>query len=75
MLGGRCNGGALVHDTFENQIYGACRDCMLREEIEDYDGPAIKCQVVEGREDPQECPELQEHIRVNEIKLYGANKR
>lgn len=74
MMGGRCNGGALVSDTFDNQMWGTCRDCMLRETIEEYDGPAIKCQVVEGREELIECPALQEFIQYHEIKLYGVNK-
>jgi hypothetical protein len=75
MMGGRCNGGALVDDTFNTQMYGACRDCMLREEIEDFAGPAIKCQVLEGREELQECPALQEFIQYHEIIIHGVNKR
>lgn len=75
MMGGDCDGGALVERTFETQMWGACRDCMMREEAEDQDGCKVwKCQVLEGRDTLMQCPELQEHVRFNEIKLYGVNK-
>ena len=30
MMGGRCDGGALVYKTFEEQAWGSCRDCHFR---------------------------------------------
>lgn len=75
MMGGRCEGGAFVYHTWENQMHGICRDCMLRDEIEEWDGSSVwKCQVVEGQEPSIQCPELQEHVRYNDIQLYGVNK-
>ena len=36
MMGGRCDGGALVDTTFTNQMFGSCRDCICRvERIDD----------------------------------------
>lgn len=70
MMGGRCDGGALVFQTFEEQLWGTCRGCMMLEEI---DGE-MKCQVVEGRDTTMRCPALQDHVGYHEIKLYGVNK-
>ena len=30
MMGGECNGGHIVVETFEKQMWGECRDCPLR---------------------------------------------
>lgn len=69
MLGGLCDGGAFVYKTFEEQMHGACRDChfLITEEYPHH------CQVVEGQDKIIHCPELQEFIRYNEIRLYGEN--
>lgn len=71
-MGGRCNGGAFVHAFFEQQMWGTCRDCIHRNYSEE-EG-RIECAAVEGIEPPSECPELQDHIRFNGIRLYGVNK-
>lgn len=69
MMGGRCDGGALVYKTFEEQMHGSCRDChfLITEEYPHH------CQVLEGQDKIIHCPELQEFIRYNEIRLYGEN--
>ena len=69
MMGGRCNGGAFVSSKFEEQLYGVCRECHFRDEV---DGE-VRCQVLDGQDESTECPELQEVIRYNEIRLYGVN--
>ena len=68
-MGGRCDGGALVYKTFEEQMHGSCRDChfLITEEYPHH------CQVLEGQDKIIHCPELQEFIRYNEIRLYGEN--
>lgn len=70
-MGGRCDGGALVYKTFEEQAWGSCRDCHFRVD-DDADVP-LHCQVLEGQDKVIHCPELQEFIRYNEIRLYGEN--
>jgi hypothetical protein len=72
MMGGRCDGGGFVYRLFEDQVWGTCRDCIMREYSEEDGG--IRCQVLEGREELMGCPELAEYVRYEEIKLYGANK-
>lgn len=64
MMGGRCNGGAFVEQVFETRR--GCRDCHFLD--------AHTCEVVEGRESAMRCPELEETIRYNNIKLYGVNR-
>ena len=68
-MGGLCDGGAFVYKTFEEQMHGSCRDChfLITEEYPHH------CQVLEGQDKIIHCPELQEHIRYNEIRLYGEN--
>lgn len=74
MMGGRCDGGAFVGSTFENQMYGACVGCLNRvERVDDNDGYVIECQVVQGQEELRYCPALQEFIDFHEIKLYGIH--
>ena len=65
MMGGACGGGAFVERTFEARR--ECRDCHFIDEGE--------CQVVQGRDVAMECPALQEFIRYEGIKIYGANRR
>ena len=72
MMGGRCDGGALVSDTFENHMHDKCRDCMSRVYVEE-EG-LIRCQVLDGTEKTVLCPELHQFIRYNEIRLYGVNQ-
>lgn len=70
-MGGRCDGGAFVSDTFDSQMYGACRDCLLRVEREDdREGYVVECQVVQGQEEVEHCPALQEFIAFHELRLY-----
>ena len=69
MMGGSCDGGAFVANVFTEQMYGACRGCHFVEDSEE----GRTCQVLEGRDTAAQCPELQEHIRYNEIRLYGVN--
>lgn len=77
-MGGACDGSAWVSALFSGQMWGVCRACLLRESREagecgrDY-GEEV-CQVVEGREDNRECPELADHIRYEGVRLYGVNK-
>lgn len=72
MMGGRCDGGAFVADTFENQKWGACRDCTMCEFVPE-EGEN-RCQVLDGRDTTMQCPELAEHVRYEGIKLYGINR-
>lgn len=69
-MGGDCNGAAFVGRYFDAQIYGACRQCNMREET---DGE-ITCQALEGREELMRCDGLNEHVRFEGIKLYGVNR-
>ena len=74
MMGGRCDGGAFVGNTFDNQMYGSCRDCLCRVEREDdNEGYVVECQVVQGTEELRHCPALQEFIAFHEIRLYGIH--
>ena len=66
MMGGRCDGGAFVGDTYDTQLHGACRGCILLDED-------MQCQVIGGLEPSIRCPELQEKVRFEEIRLYGVN--
>lgn len=72
-LGGACKGRAFIADTFERELHGACRDCAYRE-AQEHDGYELRCQVLDGRDKELQCPELQEHIRFEGIRLYGVNK-
>lgn len=69
MLGGRCGGGAFVQTQFENQMWGECRDCIFRVQLDD---GSIECQVLGGLDKLTYCPALIEFIDYHEIKLYGA---
>lgn len=69
MMGGACDGGAFVQRTFEGQMYGSCRGCHFVEDSE----RGRECQVLEGRDTCVQCPELQDYLRYNEIRLYGVN--
>lgn len=64
MMGGACTGGAFVERTFDERR--ECKDCHFQEEGE--------CQVVQGRDKAVHCPALEEFIRYEGIKLYGANR-
>lgn len=70
-MGGACDGGAWVSRFWENNMWSACRDCLFHEEREDGERA---CQVVEGREEARECPELAEYIAFEGVQLYGENK-
>lgn len=77
-MGGECDGGAVVADYWENQQWGGCRDCVLREqrEVNDCGGDTIEtvCQVLVGQEELRECPALIEKIAYEGTRLYGVNK-
>lgn len=72
-MGGRCNGAFIVRQTWDCQR--ECMQCHLREERDGDYGIEYHCQALEGREELTECPALDEHIRFNEIPLYGVNRR
>ena len=75
MMGGRCDGGALVGATFDEQMHGTCRDCFFRVEREDeHEGYVIECQVIQGQDEIKHCPALQEFIAFHEIPLYGIHR-
>lgn len=75
MLGGECKGGAFVRTFWESHQHDKCADCLLRETRDCGTHEELACQALEGREPYTACPELDEHIRYNDIKLYGANRR
>lgn len=62
-FGASCTLLKWVARFWERHFSGSCRDCMNFSEGQ--------CQVVEGSEEPWHCPELRDHIRYEEIKLYG----
>lgn len=65
-MGGRCDGGGFVDETYENQLHGTCRGCIMLDE-------EYQCQVLGGLEPTIRCPALQEKVRYEEIRLYGVN--
>lgn len=67
MMGGRCDGGAVVHATFERGV--ECKDCHFRA----WQDGVLICEVLEGQDKVIHCPEVQETIRYNSIRLYGVN--
>lgn len=69
-MGGECDGSAWVLSFFEQNLWGACRDCPL---LDANEMPPV-CQAVEGQEPPRQCPELGSYISFEGIKLYGVNK-
>jgi len=69
MMGGKCGGGAFVDKTFEDQLHGACKGCNFLVESEG----VMVCEVLDGRDKTIYCPELQEFLRYESIRLYGVN--
>lgn len=69
LLGGRCDGGHIVYETFQNGLWSTCKDCHF---LDEHEGVML-CQVLEGQDKVIYCPELQEVIRYNEVRLYGVN--
>lgn len=57
--GGKCTGDSIAKDAFTNRKR-ICTDCV--ENMGDY------CAVVDGREDPENCPAFQEFVEFHEIK-------
>lgn len=49
---------------------GMCRDCHFRVWSEE---GVLVCEVLEGQDKVIHCPEVQETIRYNSIRLYGVN--
>lgn len=72
MMGGRCDGGAFVHDVFTQHQWSKCRGCMQLEYVPEHG--ENRCQSLDGREELMACPELQEHVAFEGIQLYGVNK-
>lgn len=70
MIGGRCDGGWLVGETFDKGPHGPCRGCHY---LVESDGE-MRCQVMDGQEPARECPVLSEFIGFEGIQLYGVNK-
>lgn len=69
MFGGSCTGYWWVMEIWEAEFgSGDCRDCNLR-----YEDVGVNCEVIDGRENPSECPRLQEFIRFNEIKVLPSD--
>lgn len=73
-MGGACDGGAFVQKFFDLHLNRDCRNCHLIEELETEFGCETICQALDGRESFLRCPALEDHIRFNEIPLYGVNK-
>jgi hypothetical protein len=77
-MGGDCDGGAYVSEVWENNQWGSCRGCVFYAQREDgewgSDGGSHHCEVMDGRDELRECPELADHIRYEGVKLYGVNK-
>lgn len=70
MFGGKCSGYGWVVEVWEASYgYGDCRNCNLRYEEDN----RVECEVVDGRENPQECPRLQEFIRFQEIRILPSD--
>lgn len=66
-MGGRCDGGALVDETFE--LFAAeCRECFF------YDSVEHRCEVSDGREPALRCPAVEERIRYEGTKIYGCRR-
>lgn len=72
MMGGNCDGGHVVSKTFDEQMWGDCRDCHLR--VYDEERGVVECQALTGQEEVRECPALADVIRFEGIRLYGVNK-
>lgn len=65
--GGRCTGVWVVDEAWnKNWGGGDCRHCNLNDEGE--------CQVLSGLEPANECPQWQEFVDYNEIKIYGKKR-
>jgi hypothetical protein len=65
-LGGACNGAAWIAEIHDP--WSVCKGCNFLAD----DG--ITCQVLEGLEPINKCPELQDYIRYEGIQLYGVNR-
>ena len=64
MTGGRCSGRHIA----EGHFFGSnCRDCNYLDATCGY----RSCQILDGAEAITQCPEWQDVIRTNEIRLYG----
>lgn len=69
MLGGHCEAGYIVTDTWEkNQGGGECRDCMC------FDKEQHLCEVIDGREPTRMCPVWLDFLRYEGVKTYGKDK-
>lgn len=72
-MSGLCNGAQFVGDFFRREMFGECRNCVLRD-VTHHDGYKVECQALEGLEPATRCPALLEHIAYHGIILYGVNK-
>lgn len=75
MMGGACNGGAFVDRVWESHQCDKCQACVLFDTAQTDDGIQFVCQVLSGQEPYTACPELEEKIQFDGIKLYGVNRR
>lgn len=64
MTGGACSGRHIAEDYF---FGSSCRECH---HLGDEDGHRC-CQVLDGGEKVSECPEWQEVIQREDVRLYG----
>lgn len=62
-FGGWCDGMIIVGQVFDS-YHRSCRDCHLLDTSE-----GRECEVLQGREPATMCPEVQEYIQFNEIRL------
>lgn len=65
--GGRCNGMWVVDNTWHtNYGGGVCATCNNLNTTEQ----VPFCEVLEGTEDAGQCPEWQDYVAYNEIRIY-----
>ena len=67
--GGRCIGANIPEDTW-NKYWGTgpCEECMCHT-ISDYENI---CDVVDGRERVTQCPEWQDFVQYNDVRLLDT---
>lgn len=65
--GGKCSGRWVVSQAWEeNYGRGDCKDCNLCNTDQ-----GIRCEVLDGQENVDQCPIWQEFVRYNEVRIYG----
>lgn len=71
--GGKCNGNFIVEETW-NKNYGLCGSCENCNLVNKTDSVPY-CEVLEGQEPENECPDWQEFVEFNEIIIYEKRKK